>query len=96
MKKSFLVILIALSSACTKEKSNNSVTVIKDCTGTYLRDNNKDYQVCNISSVASFNDGDVVSASYYQTSSCSDTSQYVIVCMMYHENEGYIYVTSIK
>ena len=100
MKKSILIVSLVFFtfSSCIKEndKVNYTMTVVKDCTGTYLRYNSLDYQVCNLSMVSSYNDGDVVDATFNQISTCSDTSQNVIICMMYHENEGWIEITSIK
>lgn len=53
---SVIFFTITTLSGCKKE-SNINVTVVRDCTGTYLRWDGKDYQVCNLEKVSSFSDG---------------------------------------
>lgn len=93
MKKYFFVLLsfVALF-ACNKEKSERA-TVIKDCTGTYLRINGKDYHVCNIEKSGAYANGTAVTASYKLIPTCNSNE---VVCMMLHESEGWIEILSIK
>ncbi|RLD43551.1 MAG: hypothetical protein DRI86_09740 [Bacteroidetes bacterium] len=80
-------------SSCEKV-SNVEVTVIKDCTGSYLRYEGKDFQICNIETVKNIQNETVIKASFKKVKECkSDT---LAVCMMYHENEGWIEVAEIK
>lgn len=88
------VAVFALMS-CKKE-SGEKVTVVKDCTGTYLQINGKDYQVCNLEKTNGFANGTTVIASYKKISKCTGSAADQIVCMMYHENEGWIEVMSIR
>lgn len=81
-------------SACKVVKSEE-MTVVRDCTGTYLRSEGKDYHVCNLEKAAAFSDGSKVTVSFQKTEKCSAADS-LIVCMMYHENEGWIKVRSIK
>lgn len=81
-------------SACKVVKSEE-MTVVRDCTGTYLRSNGKDYHVCNLEEAAPFEAGAKVTVSFQKTEKCT-TADSLIVCMMYHENEGWIKVRSIK
>lgn len=86
---------IAILSSCTKQHSQN-VTVIKDCTGSYLRIDNKDYRVCNLEMVSAFKDGEQISASYQKIKECHGSAIDAIVCMMVHQNEGWIEVLSVE
>lgn len=70
------------------------MTVIKDCTGSYLRFNDKDYHICNIEIVENYNDGTEVNASFKNIDDCPDNAE--IVCEMLHNNEGWVEVTKIK
>jgi hypothetical protein len=68
--------------------------VIKDCTGSYLRYQSKDYKVCNTSAVAAYKNGDMVNASFNKISSCNSLPGYI--CQMYHQNEGFITVLCVN
>lgn len=94
MKQLILVALLALT-ACRQHTCTNA-TVVKDCTGTYIRINGKDYHVCNREKTDSFADGTAVSVEYKTISNCNGTAKDDIVCLMIHENEGWIEVKSIK
>lgn len=90
-----LLILTTIFSSCKKE-TNQTVTVIRDCTGTYLRLNGKDYHVCNLGKVTSFPTGTTVTATFKKLTECNDSDNTAAVCYMLHENEGWIEVTKIK
>ncbi|HET6244237.1 MAG: hypothetical protein H0V01_15785 [Bacteroidetes bacterium] len=81
--------------ACSKER-NQTVKVVRDCTGTYLQFQGKDYHVCNLEKVSPFNDGDVVIATFKKIKVCRGSAMDEIVCLMYHPNEGWIEVEKIK
>lgn len=68
------------------------MTVVRDCTGTYLRFNEKDYNVCNLEKVSSFPNGILVTATFKKIKNCTGGA----ICHMYHENEGWIQVEKIK
>lgn len=89
-------IFIMIMFVSCKKKSNQTVTVIRDCTGTYLRMNGKDYHVCNPEKVASFYEGATVTATFKKIKECNGSTKDVIVCLMVHENEGWIEVDKIK
>lgn len=97
MKKSiFLVSMIFFFlSACAKER-NKTVTVVRDCSGTYLEFNEKDYHVCNPEKVSSFANGDVVTATFEKIDECNGSAKDAIVCELYHKNEGWIKVSKIN
>ncbi len=81
-----------LSLSCGK--TNKDVTVIKDCTGSYLRLNDKDYKICNDDIVANLNSGTEVVASFKKVDDCEDGFQ--AICEMYHAHKGWIKVTEIE
>ena len=87
--------LSLLSCACTKI-SDDSMKVVRDCTGTYLRFEGKDYHVCNLDKLSGFSDGQTVKASFKQVKKCNYKSQPDVVCMMYHENEGWIQILKVN
>ena len=83
--------------SCKKEcGKSQTVTVVKDCTGTYLRVDGKDYLVCNREKVSSFADGTTVNASFKKINECDGSAKDAFVCMMFHENEGWIKVEKIQ
>jgi hypothetical protein len=90
----FLGFILA-NAACQKE-NKVTMTVVRDCTGTYLQKDGKDYHVCNLEKVKNFDDGAKVTASYKRLKECKGSGIDQIVCLMYHQNEGWIEVTDIK
>ena len=97
MKKILSIITVAFlltMFSCTKER-NKSMTVVKDCTGTYLRMDGKDYHVCNLEKLSSYSDGTKVTATFKKIENCPSSSE-TIVCKMLHENEGWVEVVKIK
>jgi len=95
MKKIFLgAVCFLLLGACKKD-TGKKVTIVKDCTGSYLRSEGKDYHICNIDKVAHLADGATATVSYKKIEKCtSETDK--MVCMMYHENEGWVEVLGVK
>jgi len=88
-----LFTLSFLLSSCEKV-ANVEVTVIKDCTGSYFRYEGKDFHICNIETVKDIKNETVIKASFKKAQKCNADT--LAVCMMYHENEGWIEVTDIK
>lgn len=89
-----LILLCILSSCCKHDET--FATLVRDCTGTYLRMSSKDYGVCNLEQVNSFADGAHVKVSYTKISVCTGSAIDAIVCEMLHANEGWITVNSIQ
>ena len=71
------------------------MTVVRDCTGMYLRFEGKDYHVCNEESFSSIADGTRVTATFEKTGSCKPIEDRV-VCKLLHLNEGYVKVKKLK
>ena len=100
MKKSnliffILLVLTALFPSCKKERSQ-TLTVERNCTGTYLRLDGKDYKVCNLEKVSSFSDGTTVTATFKKIDECNGAAKDAVVCQTLHPNEGWIEVDEIK
>jgi len=85
-----------LFSCATVHDRLNTGTVVRDCTGTYLRvAENEDYLICNAEILESKKDGEKVSLVYDYTKECKERDG-KIMCMMYHESKGMIRVKSVK
>ena len=91
MKSLVIVFAALLLGSC--EKECKTMLVVRDCTGTYLRENGKDYFVCNKDKLASFNDGATVEATFHSIPTCSSEE---VACMLYHQNEGPVVVDEVK
>jgi hypothetical protein len=95
MKRIFFICTIVevlVFSGC-KKINDKSVTVIKDCTGTYLRYKGNDYHVCNTEATEAFADGAQAVATFKKIKSCNKEGA---VCLIVHENVGWIDVKEIR
>ena len=94
-----LVLAISALSFLSCKSVHDSLqtgTIVRDCTGTYLRiGENNDYLVCNSDILASKKEGEKVSLVFVYTKDCAERDG-KIMCMMYHENKGMIRVKSVK
>ena len=75
--------------------TGQKMKVVKDCSGTYIQHDNVDYQVCNKDLLAKYNDGDWLVASFYTLKDCTEKGDQA-VCMLYHENKGWVKVYDIQ
>lgn len=94
----FLITFTTISfvlHSCSKDDLNE-VTVVKHCTGFYLRIDNDDFKVCNREKLAPFSNGEKVSASYKMVDSCNFENQDFIVCGAIHPCAGHIQVEKIN
>lgn len=87
----FLVAL--MMSSCSKVYRTG--TIVRDCTGTYLQLNNMDYLICNTSMTASFQEGSSITVKF-NSKSCSQGNENIILCELYHKSAGSIEITEIK
>lgn len=93
---SFGIFATLLFSCATAHDRLQTGTIVRDCTGTYLRiGENEDYLVCNAKILESKKDGEKVSLIYDNTDKCPERDG-KIMCMMYHESKGMIHVKSVK
>lgn len=96
MRTKITILLVAILTtfiSCSKVNDKNMI-VIKDCTGSYLRFEGNDYHICNIEMVENYDSWTEVEASFKKIDECSEGD--VVVCDMFHQNEGLIRVTKIK
>ena len=98
MKKSISIvtILTVLTLFSCKKEKNEEVSVIRDCTGTYLHFNGKDYHVCNSDKLSSFENGVIVKATFKRIKKCEGSANHETKCLMIHSNEGWIEVEKIE
>lgn len=83
--------------ACTKELSpGTSATVVIDCTGTYLRLGGKDYKVCNLEKVSTFQNGATVKVDVKKIEECHGSGNLSGICDMLHKFDGWVNVEKIK
>ncbi|TXF79162.1 hypothetical protein [Chryseobacterium sp.] len=89
-------VLLILNIACTAIlPTAEKATVIRDCTGTYLRMDKKDFKVCNNAVLKNYKEGVEVTVKFAKTDSCPEFNDKA-VCMMYHENEGTVRISEVK
>ncbi len=80
-------------STVDPSKTSCKLEIIKDCTGTYVRWNEKDYQVCNFELLEKFKGGEVIEAKFYRLKECNNPLlKDMVFCTMYHQNEGWVKV----
>ncbi len=92
----FLLTVFSCQKDCSLPEPESSMMVVRDCTGTYLRINGKDYRVCNLEKVEPFADGSKVVATFIKIDPCNGSAKDAVICYMLHPNEGWIEVTSIR
>lgn len=96
MNTLFAASLLAINITCTSIlPASEKATVVRDCTGTYLRVATKDYLVCNNTILKNYKEGAEVTAKFAKTDSCPEFNDKA-VCMMYHENEGTVRISEVK
>jgi hypothetical protein len=95
MKSLLIVTLLLLSSTLTScDKEKVKMTIVKDCTGVYLRDNSRDYYVCNDEILGSYSAGDKIKVSFDELEECFGILE-PVSCEMAHLYESKIEVTEI-
>jgi hypothetical protein len=87
-------ILFSFGSAEQTMKKKANGTIVRDCTGTYIRIGEADYLVCNKQDLVSIPDNAMVGVKYKKAKKCPPTDE--MVCMMYHEHKGVVYVTKVQ
>ena len=97
MKKTLIFFLLSIpfitgscASYCGVE-----ATVVRDCTGAYIRVAERDYLVCNKNAIESFNEGDKVRVRFCQIDKCPELDS-IVTCLMFHQNEGLIRLKRIR
>lgn len=95
MKRLLLIIsLPAIAALSCNKVQERQMTVIRDCTGTYLRLDQKDYKVCNTAETNIFPTGTLVKASFKSIGDCSQAPEFD--CELYHPSDGWIKIVHIE
>lgn len=87
-------VLITLTTLMSCDKTKVKMTVVKDCTGVYLRDNSRDYFVCNDDILDSYSAGDKIKVTYDDLEECFGILE-PVTCEMAHIYDGKIEITEI-
>lgn len=98
MKKitTYLMIVFTITIISCEKERNQAAIIIRDCTGTYLRIDSKDYQVCNTGETENFAAEESVIATFKRINECKDPNYSPAACDMLHLNEGWIEIQKIK
>ena len=92
LRISLLMVVLSVLSSCDKSKIR--MTIIKDCTGIYLRNNSRDYYVCNDELLENHTAGDKVKVSYNELEECFGVLE-PVTCEMVHLYNGKIEITEL-
>jgi hypothetical protein len=76
-------------TTCSKDSDLQTAIVKKDCTGTYLVVDGKNYDLCKINQVANFPDGATVKVKFKMTE-CNFSCNNYAICMMVRPSQGCI------
>ena len=99
MKKyipALVLLFITGLGGCVAPAHTERVTVVKDCTGVYIRSNEKDFKVCNYEILNPYSDGSVLKVNYNGLESCPATTDSVATCLMLHPTEGKVHVNKVE
>jgi len=93
----FSLSVLLLSFTCTKKHYKRS-TVIKDCTGVYLRVLDKDLPVCNSDLLSAYADGTEIESqfSYLKNEICEEKNKVHCTMVHPHATGNWIIITRIK
>jgi hypothetical protein len=97
MKSLSLVIatlLFFVIISCNKATKN--ARIYKDCSGSYIRFEGNDYRVCNLESVAGFENGKEVYVTFKKIKKCNGSANDAEVCAILHDNAGWVEIKKIK
>jgi len=94
MKYILIPTLIFCALVSCQKKTEKNATVIKDCTGSYVHINDKDYLICNTERVENIETGTELSITYQKAENCDVLSP--TLCEMYHKHEGTIEIIELN
>lgn len=78
-----LTLFLVCSVSCEKKVEYISATVVRDCSGTYVRMDGKEYFVCNPEKIASAVDGAEVQFTYVSCDACTDRQEHCLIARPY-------------
>ncbi|MBL7932795.1 MAG: hypothetical protein JNL60_12875 [Bacteroidia bacterium] len=73
-----------------------SAIVVKDCTGTYLRYDNKDHLICNEDKLDGYESGTAVNVSILRDDNCRSEGVHCAALHHYQCAEGNFWIVKIK
>lgn len=85
MKKIVYAIFIFIAFLSAKPDQKETITVIKDCTGKYLRIDKKDYPICNSEVVSTIANETKVKATFEKIGNTKCPERNQAHCQMVHE-----------
>jgi hypothetical protein len=71
---------------------SNKVEFVRDCTGSYVRFDAKDYKICNYQDVQKYETGDVLMVSYDSIGNCANINPEQLTCKMAHMFEYHLHI----
>ncbi|MFK7784654.1 MAG: hypothetical protein AB8B56_06055 [Crocinitomicaceae bacterium] len=93
--KNILIGIFSMSLLASCGKFTRNAEIDRDCTGTYLRLNNRDYLICNPTSVSSYADGSSIKVKYQTVYDCN-TDPNQSICELYHKHYGTVEITDVE
>ena len=95
MLKNVIIGIFSLAFLASCGKFSRRATIERDCTGTYIELNDRDYFVCNPQMISTYPDGSTIKVKFNKVNECqSDTN--LVLCEMYHKHYGNIEITEIR
>jgi hypothetical protein len=88
------VLIAGLTGSSFTSARKKQATIVRDCSGTYIRSGKTDYLVCNKEILQDIPDGSAVSVSFKKTTACPPTDE--MVCLLYHEHAGVITISKVQ
>lgn len=97
MKKILLVIaILGLTQVSCKKEKFVQAAIARDCTGTYLRVDGKDYRVCNLEMTDKFQNGQPVNVTFTKMKECNKSGNFAPICYLYHQYDSFVEVLKIE
>lgn len=89
----YSLFVLFLLTTCDKKVEYTSVIVVRDCSGTYLNLNGKDYFVCNPDKITSVLDNSELLVTYAPCDECTDRQTH---CTIARPFEGCFTILNYK
>jgi hypothetical protein len=91
----FMILAMITLFSCAKG-TYEQMTIVRDCSGTYLRQDGKDYHVCNAEKVSEYSNGKTLTVTCKQLAGCNNPAADQVTCKLFHYNEGWVEVVKVK
>ncbi len=89
------VFLSLFLSSCEKG-SYEKMTVVRDCTGTYLRHNMTDFRVCNPAVIQYVEAETSIEVNFEKVNSCRTPAEDTVFCDLYHKHDGMVEILNVR